>query len=67
MKKVVLDFVSYGGQVSIVVHFGPGLAGMANFKCISSVSFVRIESNFLQSTGDTNTKMMDQNFNIQIL
>ena len=28
------------------------VAGMANFKCISSVSFVRIELIFLQYTGD---------------
>jgi len=37
-------------------------------KCISSVSFVRIESKFfLQYTGDTDAKMMDQNFEIRIL
>ena len=32
-----------------------------------SVSFVRIESNFLQYTGDTKAKMMYQNFEIRIL
>jgi len=38
-------------------------------KCISSVSFVRIESNFLYNTQETQTqkKMMDQNFEIWIL
>ena len=36
-------------------------------KYISSVSFVRIESNFLQHTRDTDAKMMDQNFEIRIL
>ena len=59
MKKVVLDFVSYGGQVSIVVHFGPGLAGMANFKCISSVSFVQIESKFFYNTQEIQTQKND--------
>ena len=41
MKKVVLDFVSYGGQVSIVVHFGPGLENTLSYalheKCATSI------------------------------
>jgi len=37
-------------------------------KCISSVSFVRIESNVSYNTQETQTqKMMDQNFEIRIL
>jgi len=37
-------------------------------KSISSVSFVRIESNFFYNTQDTQMqKMMNQNFEIQIL
>jgi len=37
-------------------------------KSISSISFVQIKSNFfLQYTGDTDAKMMDQNFEIRIL
>jgi len=37
-------------------------------KSISSVSFVRIESNFFYNTQDTQTqKMMDQNFEIRIV
>jgi len=44
------------------------VAGMANSKCISYVSFVRIESNLFYNTHETQTqKMMDQNFEIRIL
>jgi len=39
---------------------------MANSKCISSVSFVRIESNFF-TRHRTDAKMTDQNFEIRIL
>ena len=36
-------------------------------KSISSVSFVRIESNLFCDTQETDAKMMDQNFEIRIL
>jgi len=47
---------------------GGRLSEWQTSKGISSISFVRIKSNFFYNTHETQTqKMMDQNFDIQIL
>jgi len=66
----VVDCCCSAGMLPVLTQhatIGGRLPEWQTSKCISSVSFVRIELNFLQYTGDTDAKMMDQNFEIRIL
>ena len=61
----VVDCCCSAGTVPVLTEhatIGGRLPELQTLKCISSVSFVRIESIFLQCTGDTDAKMMEQNF-----